>query len=128
MVERIIAEAEESGRRILCQQGDVAHRVILSDTYIDACENYYRDIKQLEFRQSIENEGTLFSPGRTNYRVQGAAANERYDGDTYPVPHTDFLFLAELLPGNMERIKRGRATARETHRLDEDGRRFLWKG
>ncbi len=123
-IERLIARAEETGRRIPCLQGHYIHRVVLSDTYIDACGNYYRGVKRLSFREADENMGTLFSPGRTNYRVSGSQLNERYDGHTYAVPHTDFRALAELLDGDMEAITRGRERARRTHVLDAAGRIF----
>lgn len=124
LINRVIAQAEQTGRRIPCQLGDYVHRVMLSDTYIDVCGNYYRGVKSMQFLESQENMGTLFSPGRTNYRVTDSRFNERYDGHTYPVARTEFVFLAELLPGDMGRITSERRRARQTHQLDRAGRIF----
>jgi hypothetical protein len=126
-VQRIIREAEANGRRIACLQADIAHRVVLSDTYIDACGNYYRGVKRTSFLQSNESMGTLFSPGRTNYDRGNSVSDGQYDGDTYPVRHTEFAFLAELLPGDMPKITQARAAARATHTLDTAGRIFHLK-
>uniref|UniRef100_A0AAN0NLR3 Uncharacterized protein n=1 Tax=Yoonia rhodophyticola TaxID=3137370 RepID=A0AAN0NLR3_9RHOB len=103
---------------------DRVHRVMLSDTYIDACGNYYRGVKSMQFLESDENMGTLFSPGRTNYRVPDTAFDERYDGHTYPVPNVDFAFLAAILPEDMDKIATERRRARQTHQLDQAGRIF----
>ncbi|WP_298290109.1 hypothetical protein [uncultured Litoreibacter sp.] len=127
-IDRVIRRAEETGRRIPCQQADVVLRYVLSDTYIDACGNYYRGVKALDFLGSYENMGTLFSPGRVQYRVPGSQFKEYYAGQTYAVKHTDFLFLADLLPGDMEKINRGRTAAQSTHTLDGAGRIFTYTG
>jgi hypothetical protein len=126
-VARIIAEAEANGRGIPCLQADAVHRVVLSDTYIDACGNYYRGVKRLSFLGSQENMGTLFSAGRTSYNQGASVTDGQYDGPTYAVPYTDFVFLAELLPNDMGRITQARSAARATHKLDETGRLFLLK-
>jgi hypothetical protein len=123
-IDRIIAQAEQSGRRIPCQIGDYVHRVTLSDTYIDACGNYYRGVKRMTFTQSNENMGTLFSPGRTSYNRGATMADGQYDGDTYAVNHREFAFLAELLAGDMGKIEQARAAARSTHTLDAARRLF----
>lgn len=127
-INRIIRRAEDTGRRIPCQIGDEALRYVLSDTYIDACGNKYRGVKGVEFLKSEENMGTLFSAGRTQYRVPQSRFEEYYAGPTYPVNHSDFLFLAELLPDDEDKIKSARAAARSTHTLDEDGRIFQYTG
>jgi hypothetical protein len=126
-VDRVIREAERTGRKIHCQLGDEVHWVVMSDTYIDACGNYYRGVKQMLFLKSDESMGTLFSAGRTSYEVQGGFKGEQYDGATYAVRHTEFIFLAELLGNDMAGITRGRAAARQTHTLDAARRLFRRK-
>jgi hypothetical protein len=125
---RIIAQADASGRKIFCQLGHVIHQVVLSDTYIDACGNYYRGIKRFAYKKSDDNMGTLFSPGRTSYNKGATMADGQYDGDTYAVDHREFYFLAELLPGDMSKINEQRAVARSTHTLDASRRLFKYKG
>jgi hypothetical protein len=122
--DRIIAQADAAGRKIFCQLGHDVHQVALSDTYIDACGNYYRGVKSFAYKVVDDNMGTLFSPGRTNYNRGATMGEGQYDGDTYAVPHTEFAFLAELLPGDMGKIEQGRAAARSTHTLDAAGRIF----
>jgi hypothetical protein len=124
-VARIIAEAEASGRRIPCQMGEVQHVVYLSDTYIDACGNYYRGVKYLSFLETDENMGTLWSPGRNTMDTGRDITAGQVDGSTFPVPFSDFFSFAELLPGDMATIERERAAARSTHTLDAAGRIFL---
>jgi hypothetical protein len=124
VVARIIAEAEASGRRIHCQQADILHRTYVSDTYIDACGNYYRGVKRVEFLERDENMGTLWSLGRHTADVGRSSDEGQRDQGTYAVPNTDFFLLAELLPDDMPKIERQRAAARSTHTLDAAGRIF----
>jgi hypothetical protein len=124
VVARIIAEAEAAGRRIPCQMGDVFNRVYISDTYIDACGNYYRGVKYVEYLSLDEHMGTLWSPGRHTADKGPTRQDGQVVQGTYAVPHTDFFLLAELLPGDMAGIERERAAARSTHTLDAAGRIF----
>jgi len=52
LIDRVISQADERGRPIPCQLGNSVHRVMLSDTYIDACGNYYRGIKSMQFLET----------------------------------------------------------------------------
>lgn len=124
VVARLIAESEATGRPIRCQLGHILHQVFVSDTYIDACGNYYRGVKWVEFLELDENMGTLWSRGRHTFNTPDGLQADNF---TFAVPHTDFFVLAELLPGDMAGIERLRAAARETHTLDATGRLFLLK-
>lgn len=128
---RIIEEEDRNGRRIPCIVATQSHYVTISDTYIDRCGNYYRGVYSINFLKIDESMGTLFSKGRTTYdddeenRRTGYSGNT-YSGNTYAVPVSEFDYLAELLPGDMEGINRGRAIAiGNTHDLAQDKLIFI---
>jgi hypothetical protein len=91
--------------KTFCLRTDSAHRVILSDTYMDSCGNYYRGFHSLEFLGQNETMGTLFSLGRAAYPDPSTDLKGIYiDGSTYPVPIESFSKIGPLLPSDLEQI------------------------
>lgn len=90
-----------------CQRADIYFTTIISDTYRDRCGHVYRGFWRTSFLQQNENMGTLFAKGRTMYPKPGAEfPGDVQLGGTYAVDSAEFLFLAELLPGDAQQIEK----------------------
>lgn len=108
-----------------CLRADLAYDVIISDTYQDACGNYYRGFRQTAFLGKEESMGTLFSAGRTVFQRPGSTIeNDMTYGHTYPVAASEMLMVGPLLPGDAEAIERARKEAAATNVYDEATRTY----
>lgn len=104
-----------------CLRPDVIFNVVMSDIYRDKCGNFYRGFKHLVFLKKNENMGTLLSVGRTIYpNPKSNFPGDTYVGPTYPVLVQEFVFLSNVLPGDLEKTAalKAKALAR-THSFDE---------
>lgn len=84
--------------RKFCLRGAIAKAAILSDTYVDECNNYYRGYWIVTYLRSDENMGTLYAKGRRG--IQNPSSEYDYDfidDTTYFVSKDQFLFFGELL-------------------------------
>lgn len=119
---RTIARAKERGRRIPCQKGDEAYRLLFSDTYVDDRGNFYRAAARQVFLKSNESMGHSVALGHTVYaRPGGNYGNgvvDAYDGDTYPVGTDEFVKIARLLPSDAPKISELQQKAQRTHRRE----------
>lgn len=89
-----------------CLRGASAMMVVMSDTYLDDCGNYYRGYWLTTYLKSDESMGTLFSKGRVLYEKPDAEFPGEYEvAGTYTVNAIDFFLLGELLPDDMEKIR-----------------------
>jgi hypothetical protein len=107
-----------AGRRP-CLAADYGEYAVLSDTYQDACGNFYRAAWDIFFLKGNDNMGMLFSKGRTLYqRPDSDFPNDMYVAQTYPVPASDFLLISPLFPGDEQAIQIQRDGALKTHTYD----------
>lgn len=89
-----------------CLRGAIAEAVIMGDTYVDDCGNFYRGYWLTTYLKSDENMGTLFSKGRSAYEKPDAQfPGEFIEDNTYSLTVDQFLILGELLPGDAESIR-----------------------
>ena len=111
--------------RFACLRADVALRIVLSDTYQDACGNLYRGFVEKVFLRSQDNMGTLFSPGRTLYEnLQTKIPGDTTVGSTYAVAIDEFSFLSALFPGDLEKIELLKNQASQTHQYNSESHLF----
>ncbi len=117
-----ISAKQNNGRGFKnCFRPDLLVDVVLSDTYMDSCGNYYRAFNHVQFFSRLENMGHLFTPGRTLYQdPQSNFENDFIVGQTYFVNLSDFLLVTELFPGDFELIKQYSAEALKTHVFDKN--------
>lgn len=104
--------------RKYCLRAQDANVLVMSDTYVDNCGNYYRGYWHVAYRtgggplKSEDHMGTLLSKGRTQYEKPRAQfAGEYETGYTYPVDPKQFMFLSPLLPGDMNKIRQSQTEA-----------------
>jgi len=89
-----------------CLRSGELHLVVLSDTYVDKCGNYFRGFFSVAYNSDDENMGTLLSKGRTVRQIPGSPFRGDYEAaDTYAVSSKDFFFLAPLFKKDEQRIK-----------------------
>jgi hypothetical protein len=119
-----------------CIVGLTAMLVIMADTYEDQCGNFYRGYFVKHYtkgqgrNQGTENMGTLIALGRTVYpKAQAAFAGEFYNGQTYPVARSEFVFLSPLWPNDLKKINESRAAGvRAGYRYDSHKKIFIPPG
>lgn len=113
--------------RRYCLQSTWANMIVMSDTFEDACGHRYRGYWLVAFLDSDESMGTLLSKGRTVYPKANAQFSGDYEeGQTYPVPQTDFLLLTPLRAGDSVNIKKYKDMAL-AGRYRLNGREFVTK-
>lgn len=98
--------------RRFCLRAAIAKAIVLSDTYVDECGNYYRGYWLVTYLRSDESMGTLYAKGRRG--VQNPRSEYEYDfidDTTYFVPVDQFLFFGELMSTDMKRIQEEKARA-----------------
>jgi hypothetical protein len=103
-----------------CLRAHISYRVVMSDTFMNSCGQFFRGFENIEFLDANESMGTLFSPGRTSYqREHSEFPNDYVAGGTYPVPRTRFLKLVELFNGDAQAISTAKQEALSTHTYDQ---------
>lgn len=109
-----------SGNRKYCLRSSAANTMILSDTFEDSCGNFYRGYWLVTFLQNQESMGTLASKGRTFYPKPGSQFKSEYVmGSSYQTSERDFLFLGDLLPGDLGKIRKLKSDAlKEGYTMD----------
>lgn len=118
-----------------CLKGETLEFYIASDTYEDACGNLYRGYYRRQFLQKDESQGTGWSPGHSMFERQsasgdvydfGATVKDMVDGHTHLVKvGEDLLFVADLLPGDAEKIAEEKERAAQTHNFNKKKRIWL---
>ena len=92
--------------KLLCFKGDTYNFTLISDTFMDACGNFYRAFWEVVFLGKDDTMGTLFSKGRTMYPKEGASyAGDMVEGQTYPLEKSDFVLVTNIFPGDWEKMK-----------------------
>ncbi len=95
-----------------CLRAAIAKLVVMSDIYHDDCGNYYRGYWLTTYLHSDESMGTLYSKGRTAYVKPDAQFPGEFTEDaTYPVEAEAFMFLAEILEGDADKLSTERTRA-----------------
>lgn len=128
---RVKGNGRNTWGQVPCLAPDAFQYVMLSDTYVDHCGNYYRGFWEELFVLSQETMGTLLSKGRTVYEVPNAEFHgEVYDAGTYELDADTFVFFSKLFPGDADRIEtaKNQVQSAGTHRLDPDTGLFEYVG
>jgi hypothetical protein len=116
---KISSRPTEASAKKFCLRADSYHHAVISDTFADACGNFYRGIWRVGFLKSDETMGTLFSKGRTLYQnPKSEFENDLVVGPTYALERKDFLFLTPLFDGDLLRIKKIREDSLRYHVLN----------
>lgn len=119
--------SQPSGReKKFCLLADDFEHVVLSDTFQDACGNFYRGVWKVDFLRRDDNMGTLLSKGRTVYTDDHSNfEGQVYVGQTYAVERKDFLFLAPIFGGDRDKLNQLKLEAiRNTHTYNSETHLF----
>lgn len=98
------------------------HYALISDIFVDKCGNLYRGFEEQMFFPELNRMQDLWSLGRCTFPDPNSELNngnskivEAIAGHTYAVARSQFVFLTQLFPGDLEKIQRARTSALETH-------------
>lgn len=105
--------------RKYCLKAYQFNYVLLSDIFQNSCGEFFRGFWQVLFSSKNEKMQQLFSKGR----VLEKNPKSEFEGDflvggTSAVPKGDFFFLAPLFPGDIERTKELRESAKQDFTYD----------